>query len=132
MGTVTCNNDHTVDISITNLDDIAEWTDPSEWRLENNANCDPTIDQGNSAVNYAGLVLPDCALEEQQLADSVKYVLKVSATKSTGAGPGGQLRAYDHLYYVSCDYDNEGNVSASFIPIVNRGDNDTGTYSVQQ
>ncbi|KAL9952511.1 hypothetical protein ACROYT_G039779 [Oculina patagonica] len=126
VGTVTCFNNHTVDITITNVIDIDEWTDPTEWRLENNADCEPIIDQDNGAVYYTGLVLPDCAFEQQQFADSIKYILKVSATRSDPGG-AGQLRAYDHLYYVSCDYDNQDNTSvASFVPIVNRGDNDTG------
>ncbi|KAL9952528.1 hypothetical protein ACROYT_G039797 [Oculina patagonica] len=123
-GAVTCNNDHTVDITITNVDDLDEWT-TTDWQLKGDAACAPTFTDATT-VFYGGLHLPDCALEEQQLADSVKYVLEVSVTKSAGEGPGEQLRAYDHLYYVSCDYDNEGNVEANFIPIVNRGNNDTG------
>ncbi|KAL9952548.1 hypothetical protein ACROYT_G039817 [Oculina patagonica] len=122
-GAVTCNNDHTVDITITDVDDLDEWV-ASDWQLKGEAACEPTFTDA-STVTYSGLHLPDCALEQQQLADSVKYVLEVSVTKGDPGG-AGQLRAYDHLYYVSCDYDNEGNVEANFIPIVNRGNNDTG------
>ncbi|KAL9952525.1 hypothetical protein ACROYT_G039793 [Oculina patagonica] len=124
-GTVTCHDNHTVDITITNVDDIDQWTDAAEWRLENNTDCEPTIDQDSRVVNYTGLVLPDCAFEEQQFADSIKYILKVSA-KRDDPGGAGQLRLYDYLFFVSCDYDNQDNTSvASFVPIVNRGDNDT-------
>ena len=123
MGSITCHNNHTVDISITSLDDLAGWT-TTEWRLKNNSACDPTF--GNRTVIYNDLALPDCAWSSEQLPDSIKYVLKISATKSD-PGETGQLYAYDHLYYVSCDYDNQNFSKASFIPIVNRKDNYTGT-----
>ncbi len=131
-GTVICHDNHTVDITITNVDDIDEWADPTRWRLEDNANCDPVIDQDNGVVNYTGLVLPDCTFKQQQFSDSIKYILKVSA-KRDNPGGAGQLRAYDYLFFVSCDYDNEGNPPvASFVPIVNRGDNVTSTCSFLQ
>ncbi|XP_078350192.1 ZP domain-containing protein-like [Oculina patagonica] len=134
VGIVTCNDDHTVDISITNVDDLGEW-ETSEWQLEDSAACAPTFTDA-STVTYDGLFLPDCSMSSEQLPDSIKYVLKVSATKGDpGSGTTGQLRAYDHLYYVSCDYDNQNRSSASFVPIVNRRDNDTGdaffTFSLQ-
>ncbi len=110
------------------MDDIDEWT-TFDWRLENNADCDPTF--SGTTVTYTGLVLPDCTFSSEQLDNSIKYVLKVSATKPDPGG-AGQLRTYDHLYYVSCDYDNQDNTSvASFVPIINRGSNDTGTFSMQ-
>ncbi len=129
VGRVTCNDDHTVDISITNVDDLGEW-EISEWQLEDSAACEPTF--SGTTVTYTGLVLPNCSMSSEQLPDSIKYVLKVSATKpDPGSGTTGQLRAYDHLYYVSCDYDNQNRSSASFVPIVNRNDNDTGMWNKQ-
>ncbi|KAL9952547.1 hypothetical protein ACROYT_G039816 [Oculina patagonica] len=131
-GTVTCHNNHTVDITITDVDDRDEWT-VTDWQLQGKAACEPTFPAGDTTVSYTGLKLPDCSISSEQLPESIKYVLIVSATKSAGAGPGEQLRAYDHRYYVSCEYDNQDNTSvASFEPIVNRKDNSTGTYSMQQ
>ncbi|XP_078352165.1 uncharacterized protein LOC144636829 [Oculina patagonica] len=123
VGSVTCHDNHTVDISITNLDDLGGWT-TIEWRLQNNLACDPTF--GNRTVMYDGLALPDCAWSSEQLPNSIKYVLKISATKSDPGGTG-QLIAYDHRYYVSCEYGNQNNTVASFVPIVNRNDNDSSS-----
>ena len=121
MGVVTCHNNHTVDIIITNVDDLGEWSEP-KWQLQSSASCQPAF--SDSTVTYTGLFLPDCAWSSEQLPDSIKYVLKINATMGNPGGTG-QLRAYDHLYYVSCDYDNQNRSSASFVPIVNRNDNDS-------
>jgi len=106
------------------VDDVNEWN-ASEWRLQNNPACDPTLDVDGEMVNYENLTLPDCSFTSTQYPDHIKYILKIIATKPN---PGGtqQLRAYDHLYYVSCEYDNQNRSMASFVPIVNRNDNDTG------
>jgi len=115
------------------VDDVNEWN-ASEWRLQNNPACDPTLDVDGEMVNYENLTLPDCSFTSTQYPDHIKYILKIIATKPN---PGGtqQLRAYDHLYYVSCEYDNQNRSMASFVPIVNRNDNDTGnaffTFSLQ-
>ena len=124
MATVYCNDDHTVDIQIDRVDDVDEWN-ATEWRLANNAACDPTLNDANEMVNYDNLTLPDCSYESIQNNDSIKYILKIEARKPN---PGGtlQVRAYDHLYFVSCEYDNQNRSIASFVPIVNRNDNDTG------
>ena len=121
VGQVTCRNDHTVDIKIANIDDLDEWS-TSEWRLQSKAECEPTFDSGT--VTYSSLKLPNCSWSSEQLNmnDSIKYILKVNPTK-TDPGGNGQLRAYDHLYYVSCYYDNQNRSSASFVPIKNREDN---------
>ena len=119
--TVNCYDDHTVDILISNVDDADEWV-PSEWELENNPICGPTINDAQQTVNYANLFLPDCAFNSIQGDDYIKYILKIEAKK----GNPGQLRAYDHLYYVTCLYDNQNRSMTSFVPIVNRNDNDTG------
>ena len=122
---VHCKYNHTVDIAISNVDDADKWAS-NEWRLANNSACDPAIDPSANTVTYTGLHLPDCAWESEQLADHIKYILKISAVKTDPGNPAGQLRAYDHLYYVSCYYDNQNKTSASFVPIKNRQDNDTG------
>lgn len=124
-----CNPDHTVTIYINNVDDIATWR-PDEWRLQSDPNCDPTFDEPGRTVNYANLVLPDCAYYEKQLADYIKYQLKIIARKPDPQPPAetGQLRSYDHMYYVWCAYDNQNRSMASFIPIVNRADNDSSMY----
>ena len=122
--TVYCNDNHTVDISIINVNDISTWM-PPEWRLQNNSACDPTFDVSGEMVHYQNLFLPDCAYKSLQYPDFIKYILKIEANRPN---PGGtlQLRDYDHLYYVSCEYDNQNRSTASFIPRVNRNDNDTG------
>ena len=76
-------------------------------------------------VYYQNLLLPDCEYTSLQYPDFIKYILKIEAKKPD---PGGtlQLRAYDHHYYVSCEYDNQNRSTTSFVPIVNRNDNDTG------
>ena len=125
IGKVTCHNNHTVDIAITNVDDLARWTE-TEWRLQNNASCQPTF-QNNRTVNYDGLPLPDCAFSSQQLPNSVKYILKISAKKGDPGGTG-QLYEYDHLYYVSCEYGNQNKTVASFVPVKNRQDNDSSMW----
>ena len=77
-------------------------------------------------VNYKALTLPDCAFDGLQYPDYIKYILKIEAKKPDPTPVTQQLRAYDHLYYVSCEYDNQNRSMASFVPIVNRNDNDTG------
>ena len=121
VGKVTCHNDHTVDITISNVDDLAEWT-VTEWRTRNSSSCEPTFHNGT--VNYDGLALPDCAISSKDLSNGIKYILKISAQKSDPGG-AGQLYVYDHLYYVSCEYDSQNKTKASFVPIKNRQDNDS-------
>ena len=123
---VTCNSNHTVSIVISNVDDVEFW-DPPEWRTSTNtAACQPTLDDDAETVTYEALYLPDCAYESNQKDGEVQYILKISAEKSSGDPVTGQLRTYDHLYYVTCNYDNTGRASANFVPIKNRGANDTG------
>lgn len=126
MGKVTCHNNHTVDITITNVDDLARWNE-SQWRLENNASCQPTFHLNNKTVIYDGLALPDCAFSSKQLPGSVKYILKISA-KSTDPGGTGQLYVYEHLYYVSCEYFNQNKTVANFVPLKNREHNDSSMW----
>ena len=123
---VTCNSNHTVSIVISNVDDVEFWNQ-SDWRTSTNTTaCQPTFDVGAETVTYEALYLPDCAYESNQKDGEVQYILKISAEKAAGDSVTGQLRTYDHLYYVTCNYDNAGRASASFVPIKNRGANDTG------
>ena len=119
---VTCHNDHTVDINITNVDDLAWWTE-AEWQLQNNISCRPTF-HNNRTVTYDGLALPDCAMDSQELSSGIKYILRIRAKKADPGGTG-QLNVYDHLYYVSCEYGNQNKTTASFVPVKNRQDNDS-------
>lgn len=123
MDKVTCHNNHTVDIIITNVDDLEGWN-TADWLLQNSSSCEPTF--GNRTVNYDGLSLPDCADSPEQLPKSVKYILKISVKKSD-PGVTGQLYVYDLLYYVSCEYGNQNKTMASFVPVKNRHDKGSST-----
>ena len=113
-------------IVISNVDDVEFW-DPPEWRTSTNtAACQPTLDDGAETVTYEALYLPDCAYESNQKDEEVQYILKIRAEKVSGDSVTGQLRTYDHLYYVTCNYDNTDRASASFVPIKNREKNETG------
>ena len=127
MAKVTCHDNHTVDIAITNVDDYREWN-ADEWQLQSNAACEPII--GDETVTYTNLHLPNCAMSWEQLPNDIKYVLKINAEKTAGQNDQGQTRAYNHLYYVSCDYDNQNRSSSSFVPIKNRDDNDSSMYHI--
>ena len=123
---VTCNSNHTVSIAISGVDDANFWNS-AEWSTKpGNAACEPTIDGVADTVNYTSLPLPDCAIQSNQKDEEVQYILKISAKKSSGDPVTGQLRTYDHLYYVTCNYDNTDRASASFVPIKNREKNETG------
>ena len=123
VGKVTCHNNHTVDITISKVDDLAEWA-TTEWRTRNSSSCQPTFH--NSTVSYDGLPLPDCAFSSQLLPNGVKYILQISAKKSDPGGTGQQY-VYDHLYYVSCEYGNQNKTMASFVPIKNLQSNGSST-----
>ena len=123
---VTCNSNHTVDILISKVDDAGLWTAP-EWTTKTNKKtCQPTIDDNARTVTYDKLRLPDCAFESNQKAEGIQYILKISAAKTAGDSNTPRLRAYDHLYYVTCNYDNTGKVSGSFVPMKNLAVNETG------
>lgn len=123
IGSVYCHNNHTVDISIVNVEDLSRWSE-SQWRLQDKPECEPTFSLPEGTVTYNDLVLPDCALAAEQLSESIKYVLKINAVTPNPGGTG-QLRVYDQLYFVSCDYDNQNRSTTSFVPITNRGVNDS-------
>lgn len=122
---MTCNANHTVHISISNVDDAAQWT-AVEWTTKTGyAECEPTINAGAKTVTYESLPLPNCTLDSNQNDSHITYTLRINAEKADPSGTG-QVRAYDHQYYVTCTYNNTGGAFASFVPIKNRVDNDTG------
>ncbi|XP_020606317.1 uncharacterized protein LOC110045068 [Orbicella faveolata] len=125
IGSVYCHNNHTVDITIINVEDLSRWNE-SQWRLQDKPECEPTFSRANETVTYTDLVLPDCALAAEQLSESIKYILKINPITPNPGGTG-QLRVYDQLYFVSCDYDNQNRSTTSFVPITNRGNNDSST-----
>lgn len=123
MGSVTCHYNHTVDITINNVERLNDWN-VSQWQLEGKPECEPTFQDMAGTVTYTGLVLPDCAFDSEQHPESIKYILRINAITPNPGGTG-QLRLYDQLYFVSCDYDNKNRSTASFVPIASRGTNDS-------
>ena len=116
-----------MDILISNVDDAGLWI-LREWTTKTNTvACHAAIiDADADTVTNIALHLPDCAYESNQKAEGIQYILKISAEKTTGDSDTDQLRAYDHLYNVMCNYDNTGRTSGSFVPIKNQAANDTG------
>ena len=123
VGDVYCHNNHTVDITIINVENLGSWNE-SQWRLEGKPECEPTFSTGSGTVTYRYLLLPDCATAWEQLPESINYILKINAITADPGGTG-QLRVYDQLYFVSCEYDNQNRSTASFVPVTNRGANDS-------
>nr|XP_058962133.1 ZP domain-containing protein-like [Pocillopora verrucosa] len=81
---VTCNPDHTVSITISDVDDAKFWNS-AEWSTDpGNAACEPTIDGVTDTVTYTNLPLPDCTFQSNQKDEEVQYILKISAQKSSG------------------------------------------------
>ena len=123
--TVTCNSNHTVSINISNVDDVEFWS-AKDWRAsKDTAACEPTLNNDTQTVTYTDLKLPDCAYDSNQKDGEIEYILKITAVKTAGDPNTGQLRTYDHQYYVTCNYNNTGGATGSFEPIKNRADNDT-------
>ena len=106
------------------MDDASQWNETEWTTITSNAACEPKINVSTQTVTYEALQLPDCAFKSNQKEEEIEYILKISAEK--GASATGQLRGYDHLYYITCNYDNTGRTFASFVPIKNRAANDTG------
>ena len=96
VGKVTCHNNHTVDITITNVDDLSWWNE-TDWRLQNNPSCKATF--GKRTVSYDWLRLPDCASSSQQLPKSIKYILEIIVKRGKHSG-AGQMYVYDYLFCV--------------------------------
>ena len=119
-GSVTCNDDHTVDITLSDVDDLDEWV-AADWQLAGSDSCEPTLK--DTTVTYSSLSLPDCATSEEELMDgSIKYTLEISPVVSDKL----QSRKYEHSYTMTCTYDTDDKVYSSFVPIMNRADTDTG------
>ena len=121
IGSVICKSNHTVSISISNVERLDDWNE-TQWAIHQKIECQPTFN--GSDVIFSDLVLPDCSLTTEQLPGSIKYITEIKA-ETEDPGKTGQLRVYDHLYFVSCDYDNEGRATASFVPVKNRAANDS-------
>lgn len=122
VGSVICHANHTVSINISNVELLNTWNE-SQWAIKQKVECQPTF--GDSEVIYTNLVLPDCALTAEQLSNSTKYIIELKA-EAKADGDTGQLRVYDHLYFVACDYDNQDRISTSFVPLKNRAANASG------
>ena len=121
IGSVICKSNHTVSISISNVEHLDDWNE-TQWAIHQKIECQPTFN--GSDVIFSDLVLPDCSLTAEQLSGSIKYKIEIKAEQAA-SGNTGQLRVYDHLYLVFCDYDNEGRSTASFVPVKNRAANDS-------
>nr|XP_058944669.1 uncharacterized protein LOC131772732 [Pocillopora verrucosa] len=121
IGSVICKSNHTVSISISNVEDLNTWNE-TQWAIQQKAECQPTF--SGSDVIFSDLVLPDCSLTAEQLSGSIRYTIEIKA-EQVAPGDTGQLRVYDHLYLVFCDYDNEDRATASFVPVKNRVANDS-------
>ena len=122
---VTCKSNHTVDIVISNVDDVEFWS-AEEWRTSvDTAACEPTLNSDTETVTYTDLKLPDCTYESNQKDGEIEYILEISPEKNANNSVTGQSRTYDHQYYVTCNYDNTGGATGSFKPIKNREANDT-------
>ena len=121
IGSVICNANHTVNINISDVERLDTWNE-TQWAIQQKTECQPTF--SGSDVIFSDLVLPDCSLTAEQLPGSIKYIIEIKAEQNA-RGDTGQLRVYDHLYFVSCDYDNEDRATASFIPVKNRATNDS-------
>lgn len=121
IGSVICNANHTVNINISDVEHLDTWNE-TQWAIQQKTECQPTF--SGSDVIFSDLVLPDCSLTAEQLSGSIRYTIEIKA-EQVAPGDTGQLRVYDHLYLVFCDYDNEDRATASFVPVKNRAANDS-------
>ncbi|XP_066026134.1 ZP domain-containing protein isoform X2 [Pocillopora verrucosa] len=113
---IVCNANHTVTITITNVTDIDAFNE-SDWRVDNKTECEPTF--MDTTVTYTNLQVADCASISEDKSTSIRYVFEIRAVVP-GSSP---IQAFDHVIDAVCEYVNNGNVTSSFIPLVNRGDN---------
>lgn len=117
---IVCNDNHTVTITIANVTDISAFNE-SDWRINSKAECEPTFT--NTTVTYTNLPVAECASKSEDKTTSIRYVFEIRAVPS-GSDP---IQAFDHIFDAVCEYVNNDTVTSSFIPIVNRGDNSSGT-----
>ena len=116
---IVCNANHTVIITITNVTDVDAFNE-SDWRIDNKTECKPTF--LGTTVTYTNLQVADCASISEDKNTSIRYVFEIRAVVP-GSSP---IQAFDHVIDAVCEYVNNGNVTSSFIPLVNRGDNSSG------
>ena len=76
----------------------------------------------DTTVTYTNLQVADCASIFEDKSTSIRYVFEIRAVVP-GSSP---IQAFDHAIDAVCEYVNNGNVTSSFIPLVNRGDNSSG------
>ena len=123
-GSVVCNNNHTVTITIMNVTGIAKFNE-SDWRIDNKTECQPTF--SGTTVTYTNLPVGTCASTSEEQANKITYVFQIRALPPGG----GATQALDHMFDASCAYTNNNTVTDSFIPLTSRGGNASGTYHWQ-
>ncbi|XP_078352221.1 ZP domain-containing protein-like [Oculina patagonica] len=118
LGSVVCNNDHTVTITITNVTDLAEFNE-SDWRIDNKTECEPTFSIAEETVTYTNLPVATCSSSSVERDNDILYVFEIRALV-----PGSEpTQALDHMFDASCVYGNNDTVASSFQPLTNRADN---------
>ena len=122
-GSVVCNDNHTVTITIMNVIDIGEFSE-SDWRINDKEECEPTF--SGQTVTYTNLPVGNCSSMSEERDNDILYVFKIRVLP-TGSNP---IQAVDHIFDASCVYVNNDTVTANFVPLITRGDNDTGRISL--
>lgn len=117
-GSVVCNDNHTVTITIMNVIDIGEFSE-SDWRINDKEECEPTF--SGQTVTYTNLPVGNCSSMSEERDNDILYVFKIRVLP-TGSNP---IQAVDHMFDASCVYVNNDTVTANFVPLITRGDNDT-------
>lgn len=121
-GSILCNDNHTVTITIMNVIDLDAFNE-SDWRIDDKEECQPTFSE--ETVTYTNLLVGNCSSTSQERDNEILYVFKIRVLP-TGSGP---IQAVDHMFDASCVYVNNGTVTASFTPLTQREDNVTGKRS---
>ena len=122
MGSIVCNDNHTVTISIMNVIDIAKFNE-SDWRIDDKEECQPKF--SGQTVTFTNLLVGNCSSTSEERDNDILYVFKIRVLP-TGSNP---IQAVDHMFDASCVYLNNNTVTASFIPLTQRADNATGKMS---
>ena len=105
-----------------NVNDIAEF-DESDWRIDNKEECEPTF--SGQTVTYTNLLVGNCSSKSEERDNDILYVFKIRVLPA-GSDP---IQAVDHMFDASCAYVNNNTTTASFMPLTERSDNDTGKIS---
>ena len=119
-GTVVCGDDHTVNITISDVADLGAFNE-SHWQINNNNECNASF--SGTTVTYTNLPVSTCASSSQERDNDILYIFEIRAL-APGSGP---IQAFDHSFDASCAYENNGTVMASFVPLTKRGANASGT-----